>query len=954
MPFQPVSRDLITPATRTGLQADPSSAVLRNGEVVIVWDSASGDGNGDAVMGRLFRPNTGALGFEFRLNSTIENTQADPVVAALSNGRFVAAWVSMDTGDGSGYCIRARIFEPSGIAVGDDFIVNSSTLDNQVEPSITALADGRFAIAFTAAGGSGDGDSDAVRIRVFDSNGIALGPDSVPVTTTAGPQGQPALATLTDGRMVMIYGSAPFEGQTADFDVRGVLMDANGNRLGPDFAVGTTTAEAQGYSNVIALAGGGFFASWYSNDFDGGSGSSVRGRFFGSNGTPLGSDFLLNSTRTGDQVGPSAAQLDDGRVVVTWWSTDTGDRSGSCIRARVFDQNGVPEDADFIVNSTTINNQAWPTVTALPGTGFMISWTTADTGDGSLGTVRTRVYEPIGLTLSGTSGNDTLTGSAFSDAISGSSGDDAINGLGGNDSLSGGAGSDTLNGGDGNDYLAGDGGNDRLFGGAGADILSGFDDDDHIEGGEGNDSLNGGLGNDRLIGGAGDDFYNGNAGADVFVYSEGIDRISDFSTMAAGERIDLTAISTLVSFRQLQALATTTANAATLLTFSAGNTLELTNVTRVALQPYHFTFIVAPGNDVLGVESRNDTLWGTVWSEGIYGFSGDDELRGAGGDDILDGGAGNDTIHFDPADTWSGVTGGTGIDTLVITGGTAPTHLDLVAQGFERVRHQYFDVTNTQSWTSSIDIYDQQWQLLSYARQFDDGTFVNFTQGFASDLFFQRVESFVQRTVTEQDRISQQTYNNDGSRNAYYWDAPGVQNWRELSEDYNSAGERTVQRIYNDDNSYRFFYWDPTGNQNWANFDEEFDAGGARHTQRIVYDRGNTRNYYWDIANSQSWTTFDEEYAMDGSRFVQRIQYDDGTSSQQFWDTGNNQNYSSYVDYADVTGQRIEQRIFLDQGPNAGGYMRTFYDPANAHAWSSIEEIYNAAGTRVSQIITPD
>lgn len=920
MPFRAVSTDIITPLTTTGLQADPSNARLTNGNVVIVWDSASGDSNGDAVMGRLFNPVTNVMGREFRLNTTLENTQADPVVTALSNGRFVAAWVSMDTGDGSGYCIRARVFEADGTAVGNDFIVNSSTPDNQVEPSITALADGRFAIAFSATGGGGDGDSDTVRVRLFDGNGAALGADTIPITTIAGPQGQPALATLSDGRMVMIYGSAPVESPTADFDVRGVLMDANGNRIGADFAVATTTTEAQGFSNVISLSNGGFFASWYSNDFDGGSGSSVRGRFFDANATPLGNDFLLNSTRTGDQIGPSAAQLDDGRIVVVWWSTDTGDRSGSCIRARVFDQNGVPEAADFIVNSTTFSSQGWPTVTALPGSRFTVSWTSADTGDGSQGTVRTRVFDPIGVTLNGTGGNDVLTGTAYSDSITGGSGDDTINGQGGSDSLSGGIGNDTVDGGDGDDYVNGD------------------------------------SGNDRLVGGAGTDFLTGGTGSDVFVPSSGIDRVSDFEAGVGLDRIDVSGLG-IVNVRQVLNFASALNATAVQLAFDNGRSFHVTGLTPSTLESRHFIFATGPGNDILGAVGQNDVLTGTTASETILGYSGNDTIDGRGGGDFIDAGEGDDILYYYYGEAQGSIVGGAGDDTLVIIEEAAPNlytvlrpQLDLAARSIEFVRFVDYDEANTASWWRTVSILDQNLLTLSSETIADDGSKVVIT----FDQTGQAWTTVEQLYNTQSQRTTQQTRNDDGSRNAYYWDSPGAQTWRELSEDYNSAGERTLQRIYNDDNSYRFFYWDPTGNQNWGNFDEEYNASGARHTQRIVYDGGDTRNFYWDTDNAQSWTTFDEQYAPNGMRFVQRIQNDDGTSSQQFWDSGSMFNHSTYVDYMDATGARTEQRIFFDEGVNAGGYSRTFFDVANSQSWSSIAETYNAAGVRLSQIITPD
>jgi Ca2+-binding RTX toxin-like protein len=69
---------------------------------------------------------------------------------------------------------------------------------------------------------------------------------------------------------------------------------------------------------------------------------------------------------------------------------------------------------------------------------------------------------------------------ANGDYVLGTRANDRLNGLAGNDTLTGGNGADTLSGDLGNDVLRGDFGNDAIFGGAGADFL---------QGGAGNDIL---------------------------------------------------------------------------------------------------------------------------------------------------------------------------------------------------------------------------------------------------------------------------------------------------------------------------------------------------------------------------------------------------------------------------------------------------------------------------------
>jgi hypothetical protein len=139
-------------------------------------------------------------------------------------------------------------------------------------------------------------------------------------------------------------------------------------------------------------------------------------------------------------------------------------------------------------------------------------------------------------------------------SISGGTGNDWFVGTKGDDNLRGQGGDDVLEGLEGNDTLGGGPGNDRLFGGAGNDTLSGDDGNNYLSGGLGNDTLIGGNGNNTLDGGAGNDQMRGGSGADTYIFrsGDGSDTIQDFSP-AKGDKIDLTGVSEVRNFAELQA-----------------------------------------------------------------------------------------------------------------------------------------------------------------------------------------------------------------------------------------------------------------------------------------------------------------------------------------------------------------------------------------------------------------
>ena len=83
-----------------------------------------------------------AVGSDFVVNSTTANDQMRPTVTGLPDGHFVVTWQSSDNSEQTDWDIRARLFDANGNALGSDFVVTSTIAGAQHEPTVTALADG--------------------------------------------------------------------------------------------------------------------------------------------------------------------------------------------------------------------------------------------------------------------------------------------------------------------------------------------------------------------------------------------------------------------------------------------------------------------------------------------------------------------------------------------------------------------------------------------------------------------------------------------------------------------------------------------------------------------------------------------------------------------------------------------------------------------------------------------
>ncbi|GHF41824.1 calcium-binding protein [Seohaeicola zhoushanensis] len=119
--------------------------------------------------------------------------------------------------------------------------------------------------------------------------------------------------------------------------------------------------------------------------------------------------------------------------------------------------------------------------------------------------------------------------------------------------------------------------NDRLTGSKGKNVLEGGGGNDKLFGLAGNDELIGDAGKDRLDGGAGDDILTGGAHADIFVFSGafGNDTITDFQTAGRAEKIDLSGVASIRSFRDLNNNHLSDVNGVAVIDDLNGNTITL-------------------------------------------------------------------------------------------------------------------------------------------------------------------------------------------------------------------------------------------------------------------------------------------------------------------------------------------------------------------------------------------
>lgn len=519
----------VSSQTYTGA-AQPALSILSDGRFVVAWE-ATGSGETGAgasasfVAARIFNANGTPAGNDFQVNSTADGVQGQASIAALPDGRFFIAWLSMDAGEsGAGATqglIRGRLFNTDGSPDGNDIQINTSVVGQQNRPTAIALSDNRIVVSWQSADTSESGagaSGTVIRSQILD------------------PRGANFDGTFGDDQIYASDGDNIVNGLPGNDVIFGLL--ANDTIFG---GAGSDTLDG-GDGNDTLVGNDDIFASVVDTLIGGNDNDTLHGEFSDIINGGAGTDFLF-------QVNSNPWNIDLGATSIEWMSagfgSDTINAATQTASVEVFASGG-----NDTVTGSAFNDFLWL------GAGN-------DTAVGGNGD--DMLFGDIGAdSLSGGDGNDNFFVDSADTLISGGNGVDnmywteavasaninmATSSLewaqtqGGNDTITGATGSANLT------VYAG-GGTDIITGGSGADFLWGEAGNDTITGNDGSDTLVGGTGIDTLTGGIGVDTLYANSGngadsaLDTFVFTAGwgTDFVYDFEN--GTDKFDMTALST--------------------------------------------------------------------------------------------------------------------------------------------------------------------------------------------------------------------------------------------------------------------------------------------------------------------------------------------------------------------------------------------------------------------------
>lgn len=213
-------------------------------------------------------------------------------------------------------------------------------------------------------------------------------------TTTTDNQLHPSTAQAGNGNALIVWESADQDGD--GYGIYGQFRDAIGAASGTEFLINTTTSGDQRMADVAMDDAGNAIVVWMDASTDGDAWGIFAQRYTAT-GTTSGSEFQVNVTTAGVQRQPAVAMNDNGAFVIAWEGDGT-DGDGMGIVARTYDNTGTATNSEILVNDSTAGYQGYPDVSIDASGNFALTWQ-SQSYDGSGNGVFAKSFSASGSVL---------------------------------------------------------------------------------------------------------------------------------------------------------------------------------------------------------------------------------------------------------------------------------------------------------------------------------------------------------------------------------------------------------------------------------------------------------------------------------------------------------------------------------------------------------------------------
>ena len=371
--------------TTTGVQG-LSAASPRNvafdaqGNYVVVWagnGSQTGQVDDVGIFAQRFNASGVKVGGEVRINTTTASTQANPVVSMADNGNFVVAWSTLSASTNWDIAARRFTINSSGqivaLATGGNTNQFAVTAGSGIQrfPSVAMENDGAFVVAYRNDGGN------RIDRRRYDAAGTAAAASTVVSLSTAV---NPSTAITDDLRSVVVWYEPT--------GIYGQLYSAANAPVGTKFAIATTNVQlaTTNYPQVAMDASGSFVVLWRHSNLN-----QYTFRRFNASAVAQGNPTEVMANGGVAVTNASLAMNGHGEFVVSWMESS----ANRPVKLSQFNASGVATRSETVMDNATYAADK-PTSVALDDAGRIVSvWSGSGPGDAD---GMFAVYYPLAVT----------------------------------------------------------------------------------------------------------------------------------------------------------------------------------------------------------------------------------------------------------------------------------------------------------------------------------------------------------------------------------------------------------------------------------------------------------------------------------------------------------------------------------------------------------------------------
>jgi len=321
----------------------------------------------------------GPLGGEYAPAGNLAGDQTHPSLAMGASGGYLV-WQDNIT-DGSGLGISAVQLTSTFSTPYGNFRVNQQGTNDQENPQVALLHSGGAVFVWQ----SGPRSKQHIMARFMNASNLWITGD-IQVNTATNYQVNPAVAVLTNGNVIVTWGSFGQDNTDGMQGVYGQILSPAGAKIGAEFRVNQFTPYNQRTPAVAAMPNGNFLIAWVSElerynqtSFVNISNTipalsvDIYARLFNSTGAPMGGEFLVN-VLTNICANPTIAVASDGSFIVAWSQKDSIIVNNSWdVWARQFSSSGVG-GTPTTMNTQLYGDQYGPKLASI-GTDYLAVWT---------------------------------------------------------------------------------------------------------------------------------------------------------------------------------------------------------------------------------------------------------------------------------------------------------------------------------------------------------------------------------------------------------------------------------------------------------------------------------------------------------------------------------------------------------------------------------------------------